>query len=581
MEMLSRMRANWQALLAVETPRDYANHLASEAPARDRPQWRPGLVAFLLLACLVPRLLMACRVDTVCADGVIYFELADKLEQGRVDPDDVSHLQSGTFPFALATLHRLGLGWENAAKVYGVLAATLAVLPLFGWVRRQFDDRLAVLACLLYATHPKLIEWSPEAVREPSFWLFFLLAIYFLWRAAVEVDGRWFALGGAATALTMLTRFEGWFLLFPLVGWTVVRFWHLRAARGRLVGGWACCLAMVPIVFYAFGLLQPEGVRQNQLRLDPVKRAGNWLLSWRATASEPTATIASGETSAPAAAPAPTSTPAPLTAAEITDPHAGEWSLREAAKTMLNVCERGLTPLFAILMFAGYFTHLRLFHRGDHLPILLLALAVVAAVWIHLWYAHQASSRYVLTIVLLATRGAAIGLLDFGRLAESWLSHRWPRARWSAATALLAVVMLVGTIDAVSSDFKSRDALAGLGSWIYEQYGASSIVVGSESQLAVVGFYAQTEAFPFPSTLSGDALASWVDGVMPDVVVISKRRQQPEEYEPILAQRERLGLELVPAERIPASTKNMLVLVRVHRPADLNRQTSSVPVENP
>lgn len=577
--MLSRMRANWQALLAIETPREYANRLATAAPARERVPLRIGLALVLLVACLVPRLLMALRVDTVCADGVIYFELADKLEEGRVDPDDVSHLQSGTFPFALATLHRLGLGWEDAAKIYGVLAASLAVLPLFGWARRQFDDRVAVLACLLYATHPKLIEWSPEAVREPSFWLFFLLAVYLLWRAAVEVDMRWFVAGGAATAVTVLTRFEGWFLLFPLVGWTVVRFWHLHAARWRLVGGWACSLAMMPLVFYAFGLLQPEGVRGNQLRLDPVKRVGNWFLSWRASADESPAASAAGDLAVAAASPpAPAIAPAPLTAAEITDPHAADWTLREAALTMLNVCERGLTPLFAIMMFAGYLTHLRLFHRSDHLPMLLLALAVVAAVWIHLWYAHQASSRYVLTIVLLATRGAAIGILDFGRLAEAWFSQRWPRAKWSAATALLVLAMLVGTIDAVSSDFKSREALAGLGNWIYDRYGASSVVVGSESQLAVVGFYAQTEAFPFPMTLSGDALAQWLDGVAPDVVVISKRRQQPADYEPILAQRERLGLELIPAERIPASTKNMLVLGRIHRPADLDQQTTSAPV---
>ncbi len=369
--MLSRMRANWQALAAIETPREYANHLATESPVREHPPRRAGLVLLLLLACLVPRFLMAWRIDTVCADGVIYFELAEKLEQGRADPDDVSHLQSGTFPFALATLHRLGLGWENASKLYGVLAASLAVLPLFGWVRRQFDDRVAVLACLLYASHPKLIEWSPEAIREPSFWLFFLLAVYFLWRAAVEVDLRWFVAGGAASALTVLTRFEGWFLLFPLVGWTVVRFWHLRSARWRLAGGWACSLAMFPVVLYAFGLLQPEGVRQNQLRLDPVKRVGNWLLSWRAPAPEPLAPLASGE-AAPLVASVPPPVPVPLTAAELTDPRAAEWTVRQAALTMLNVCERGLTPLFAILMFAGYVTHLRLFHRGDHLPMLFL-----------------------------------------------------------------------------------------------------------------------------------------------------------------------------------------------------------------
>ena len=83
---------------------------------------------------------------------------------------------------ALAGLHRLGFDWETAAEFYGVLLSTLAVLPLFGWVRRQFDDRVATVACLLYAFHPKLIEWSPEAVREPSFWFFFLLALYLAMR---------------------------------------------------------------------------------------------------------------------------------------------------------------------------------------------------------------------------------------------------------------------------------------------------------------------------------------------------------------------------------------------------------------
>ncbi|HEY4311178.1 MAG TPA: glycosyltransferase family 39 protein [Pirellulales bacterium] len=562
--MLSRMRATWRSFLTDAATPDFANRLAGSAPDRARPQRATALLLLVLLAAFVPRAIMAWRVDTVCADGVIYFQLAGELEQGRADPDDVSHLQSGTFPLALATLHRWGLDWESAAKFYGVLAATLAVLPLFGWVRRQFDNRVAVLACLLYDSHPKLIEWSPEAVREPSFWLFFLLSIYFLWRAAVEVDWRLFIAGGAATAITCLTRFEGWFLLAPLCGWAVVRLWYLHTNRLRLVTGWACSLAVIPVVFLAVGQLFPGGNDWNHLRLDPVRRASAWIMSWRAPKNEPGAPVA-----------------APVTAAEITDPHAADWTAAQAAATMLNVCERGFTPLFAILMFGGYFAHLRLFHRSDNLPLLLLVLAVAAAVWIHLWFSHQASSRYVLTIVLISTRSAALGLLDFGRLAESWLSRRWPTVRLTATTALLAAVALVGTVDAVTSDFKSREALADLGKWIHDQYGASSLVVGSESQLALVGFYAEGEAFPFPPQLAGAALASWLDEVDPDVVVISKRRQMPEQYEPILAQRERLGLELIPAERIPCPTKNMLVLARERRTVDLTRRTSSIRIPGP
>ena len=89
------------------------------------------------------------------------------------------------------------MDWELAAAVWGVTISSLVVLPLWGWARRQFDDRVALVACLLYAVHPKMIEWSPEAMRDPTFWFLFMLAIYWLWRAITEVRYRLFS-GGRA-----------------------------------------------------------------------------------------------------------------------------------------------------------------------------------------------------------------------------------------------------------------------------------------------------------------------------------------------------------------------------------------------
>ena len=156
---------------------------------------------------------------------------------------------------------------------------------------------------------------EPRPYASPRFGCSFCCRSIFC-RAAVEIDLRWFALGGAATALTVLTRFEGWFLLFPLVGWTVVRFWHLRCDRWRLVGGWACSLAMLPIAFYAFGLLQPEGVRGNQLRLDPVKRPATGSCRGELKARR-VAAIASGDPAALLPDRRATDAAVPLTAAEI------------------------------------------------------------------------------------------------------------------------------------------------------------------------------------------------------------------------------------------------------------------------
>ena len=75
--------------------------------------------------------------------------------------------------------------------------SSLVVLPLWGWARRQFDDRVALVACLLYAVHPKFIIESPEVMRDPTFWFLFMLAIY------------WLVAGGDGSPLRLFPRRRG------------------------------------------------------------------------------------------------------------------------------------------------------------------------------------------------------------------------------------------------------------------------------------------------------------------------------------------------------------------------------------
>jgi 4-amino-4-deoxy-L-arabinose transferase-like glycosyltransferase len=563
--MFSSLRATIATDPDANEPPRFDDWLSTPEPQRRHLPWNIGLVLLLVVACFVPRALMAWRINTICVDGVVYFRLANDLENRHVAADDGGRLQSGTYPMALASLHRLGFDWETAAEFYGVLLSTLAVLPLFGWVRRQFDERVATVACLLYAFHPKLIEWSPEAVREPSFWFFFLLALYLMWRAAVEVDWRWFIAGGAVVALTCLTRFEGWFLLFPLVGWTALRFFRLRVGRWRLVSGFVGGVVTLPLVFFVFGQLLPGNNNWDHLRIEPMQRAGTWLLSWSEYLAE---------------APEPPPSPQPAVTPSGPPPVAPA-TFGETSSMFVRIAERGLTPLFGIFMLGGLLASPRLFYRSENWPILLIALAVAAGIWIHLWYAHQASSRYVLTIVLVTMQGAAIGVLEFGRLAGRWLSERWPRAQLMATVGALVVVAAVGTVDAVSSDFRSRAALASLGRWIHDQYPRAPLIVGSENQLMLVGYYAQGSAFFFPPELAGDALAGWVEQVKPDAVVISKRRQTPAEYQAIIDRCEQLGLAVVEENQIATPTKNILVLARVQSEPENIRQAAFTSATKP
>ena len=149
------------------------------------------LLVLLVLLCMLPRAVMALRIPSVCPDGVLYIHLAQAIEAG-----DFRHgfqeMSLNLYPWCWWSCTAWGSTGSWRPALWGVGISSLVVLPLWGWARRQFDDRVALVACLLYIVHPKMIEWSPEVMRDPTFWFLFMLAIYWLWRAVTEVRHGYF-----------------------------------------------------------------------------------------------------------------------------------------------------------------------------------------------------------------------------------------------------------------------------------------------------------------------------------------------------------------------------------------------------
>ncbi len=257
--------------------------LATAEPYRVGDARRPWVLLGLLLLCLAPRALMAWKLDGPCPDGVAYIRQAELLDQGHVG--EVLRLsKTNPLPIVLVVLHRAGLDWVAAGSLWGVLMSAAVVLPLFGWLRRQFDDRVALAGCFLYAVHSELIRWSPEVIRDPTFWFLFTLSLYLLWRAVTEVRLGLFFAAGTTITMAAATRFEGLLLLIPLVVWSVARWRALRrcgdpAAGGtRLAVGALGCLAVLPavttLVLIVAGL---RGYAMTEvLRIQPLILAGGW-----------------------------------------------------------------------------------------------------------------------------------------------------------------------------------------------------------------------------------------------------------------------------------------------------------------
>jgi len=527
--------------LSQPVPEDYPSSLAQSGPHRPAVAPRPALLAGLVLLCLIPRAWVAVQHGGICPDGVLYIDLARALEAGDLQAG-LREMQLNTFPVILMVLHRLGLDWLVAGMAWNVVVASLVVLPMYGWARRQFDDRVAWVACVLYAVHPGLIVWSCELIRDPTFWLLFMLSLYLLWRAVTEVRIVLFVAAGLAMTLSWLTRFEGLFLFIPLVLWTFWRWRALSTARGRLIAGAVLCVGAVPALLVAANVLFFHDAQHFALsRLRPLSLVDAFFRSLAGSKVSSAAGIVR-EAGAPAGLP-----------------------LFGMLRVFFPTMTRGLSPAFALLMFGGLWGWRRVWLRRDHQALFYTALAVLAGIWINLWYVQVSCPRYAFSIVLMASVFAALGVLGLTARCVRWLEGRGLGLGVQSAAALgpLAAVALLGAAGVLASDYSLRRTEVQIGRWIRQEYGPSARVAGPVGMATSIGFYAQAQSTTFPHDPGDETIASVVRESRPDVLLLYlARRMKPDRYAEVIGQMKQLGLETLARDRLPDVTQRLHVLAR-------------------
>jgi hypothetical protein len=562
----------------------FPNQLAQPKPLRWPLTSAGGKLTLLLVLCLLPRGFMAWRMETLSPDGATYIEKALAVQNGELRGPVSSH-DFNVYPLVLAALHRAGLDWETAAKLWGVLAGGLAVLPLFGWVRRMFDDRVALLAGLLYAAHPKLIEWSPEALRDPTFWLLLTCSLYGLWRAVTEVRLAWFAMGGVAAFLAVNTRFEGWFLLLPLLLWSLWRLIALREGRRRVLGGltvFALCYPLVlAFVVYCHGYERWDWGAWGRVRLvqqfvlakwEALQQAGLVAEGTHSHASAPEPDSLNDVLAAAAPSQEGSAGRSPLTPGQALAAGAAR-EIVAVGKIVLDKWGRAFTPLFGLLALVGFCKWWRLWLRRDHFPLLLFAGATLGAMWIHASLARDSSTRYVLPLVILATPMAALGLLRAckwaARMAATAASRRWAAQRRTAphlaATATLLLVLATGVGAALTSRVSGNVAKEELGRWMLRQGGPGQVIIGS-ANWTVVAFHARGEYVGLSHTDVSPTLPDEFQRLLrdksPDYVVLCRPKLKADQLSDFVLRAEACGLEPVAAQELPPPCRDRVVVLR-------------------
>jgi hypothetical protein len=233
---------------------------------------------------------------------------------------------------------------------------------------------------------------------------------------------------------------------------------------------------------------------------------------------------------------------------------------------------RGLSPVFALLMFGGMWGWRRMWARRDHQSLFYVAIVIMCGIWIQLWFDRNICPRYALPIVLMASPFAALGLLGLiGRLLRitAWL--RWGvRPQQTAIAAVTAIVAIISLSDAMTSNgkyFETRRMAADLGFWVRDNYSRPPVIVGPVGITPIISFYAHNAPYrPFRWEADDDLIMSLVEQSRAGVVLLQPAKELNEVRCDVLAARLKdSGLKMVDRSVLPTTCDGLSVLVRARQ----------------
>jgi len=101
----------------------------------------------------------------------------------------------------------------NIQRVFSEIISIFSALPIYFLCRKFFNDKIALLAVILFVFDPRVIENSIFGITEPLYILFVILTILFIFYK----EGKMIYLSFIFVALTSFVRYEGLLLIIPVM----------------------------------------------------------------------------------------------------------------------------------------------------------------------------------------------------------------------------------------------------------------------------------------------------------------------------------------------------------------------------
>jgi len=159
------------------------------------------------------------NLSIINPDGVIYIFQAKAIASGQWNLLNQCQLPYvSLYPFLIALFHLYVSSWTTSAQLVSLCCGMGMLAALYLLLRYFFNHSVSALTTLLFALTPLLVRYSVDAMRDATFWFFFIAAmLMFVMHTRQMVAPRrsicLLLTSGALMLLAAWTRIEGLVLL--------------------------------------------------------------------------------------------------------------------------------------------------------------------------------------------------------------------------------------------------------------------------------------------------------------------------------------------------------------------------------
>jgi hypothetical protein len=138
----------------------------------------PPPVYGVLLLGFVIRLIAWANTSVINPDGAIFIHQAKAIYYGQLNTLFCTQDYLANYPVMIAGIYSLFHDWVFAARFVSFAFGFGTLIPVYFLLRRFFDDDISVLSTLVFAMMPVFVGSSVDLIRDPVFWFFAALGLY-------------------------------------------------------------------------------------------------------------------------------------------------------------------------------------------------------------------------------------------------------------------------------------------------------------------------------------------------------------------------------------------------------------------